>query len=280
MSTTPTPEYEIIEQAPRGSLPRWVAILLVLIVVVLGLMAYAQWSARAQLSKQLEEANTQLARLEARTVTLEDNYAALRGQLDVTSERLGLTQKELNRARNVARQLRKEQRQAVAALDTELDTLRAEQQTQLGSLSGEVTGVKGDVEATRRELAETQLKLERAIGDLGVQSGLIAKNAGELEELRRLGERNYFEFDLKKSRRYTHVGSISIRVRKTNTKRQQYTITLLANDKRIEKKDKTLLEPVQFYLQGTRHLLEIVVYDIQKNRIVGYLSTPKEIASR
>ncbi|MFQ5927735.1 MAG: hypothetical protein ACE5MH_09925, partial [Terriglobia bacterium] len=277
-----TPEYEI-EAAARASLPRWAAILLVLIAGVLVFVAYTQWSTRTELSAQLEQANHQLARLEARTVTLEDNYATLRGQFDVTSERLGLTQKELARARGLARQIREEQKQAVAALDTELDTLRSKQEkqeTQVGSLVGAVTNVRGDVDATRRDVTELEERLERAIGDLGVQSGLIATNAKELGELKRRGERNYIEFNIKKSRRYTRVGSISVRLRKTNTKRQQYTINLLADDKRIEKKNKTLLEPVQFYLKGTRHMLELVVYDIQKNRIVGYLSAPKELASR
>jgi len=123
-----------------------------------------------------------------------------------------------------------------------------------------------------------QAKLERTIGDLGVQSGLIAKNSSEVDELKRRGERNYYEFDVKRSKQYVRVGTISVRLNKTDAKRQKYTVTLLANDKAIEKKDKTLLEPVQFYLQGTRHLLELVVYDVQKDRIVGYLSTPKELA--
>jgi hypothetical protein len=202
----------------------------------------------------------------------------MKGQFDVTSERVGLTQKELDRARALSRQIKEEQAKAVAALDTELDTLRAEQQSQFGALTGEVSTVKGDVEVTKGSLAETQAKLERAIGDLGVQSGLIAKNSSELDELKRRGERNYFEFDVKKSKEYVRVGTISIRLNKTDAKRQKYTVTLLANDKAIEKKDKTLLEPVQFYLQGTRHLLELVVYDVQKDRVVGYLSTPKELA--
>ena len=281
MSTTPTPEPEFErEQLPRATLPRWIVGLLVVIVVVVVYVAYAQWSTRARLSAQLEQASNQVAHLEARAATLEDDYADLRGQLDVTSEKLGLTRQEVTRARALAAQIKKEQQTAVAELDTELETLRSTQETQFGSLAGEVSTVRGDAEAARRALAETKTLLERTIGDLGVQSGLIAKNREELEELKRLGARNYFEFDMRKSKQYTRVGNISLRLNKTDTKRQKYTATVLANDKRIEKKDKTLLEPVQFYMQGTRHLLEIVVYDIQKDRIVGYLSTPKELASR
>ena len=274
MSTTPTTEFE---SEPTASLPRWVVILLTVVALLVIYVAYAQWSGRSSLAK-LDQVSNQVAKLEARTATLEDNYANMKGQFDVTSERVGLTQKELDRARALSRQIKEEQAKAVAALDTELDTLRAEQQSQFGSLTGEVTTVKGDVDATRSALAETQARLERTIGDLGVQSGLIAKNSSEVDELKRRGERNYYEFDVKRSKQYVRVGTISVRLNKTDAKRQKYTVTLLANDKAIEKKDKTLLEPVQFYLQGTRHLLELVVYDVQKDRIVGYLSTPKELA--
>lgn len=277
MTTTPDLESE---QPTGASLPRWAAIVLVLTGLVLVYVAYGQWTTRGALSKQFDDANTKLARLEARTATLEDNYANLKGQFDVTRDRMGLTRQELERARGLARQVKDEQQKAVAALDTELDTLRTQQEARLGSISGEVSTVRGDVEAARKALAETQGKLERAIGDLGVQSGLIARNSSEVDELKRRGDRNYFEFDVKKAKDFTRVGTISIRVNKTDPKRQRYTITVLANDKRIEKKDKTLLEPVQFYLQGTRHLLELVVYDVQRDRIVGYLSTPKEIAQQ
>jgi len=275
MSTTPTTEFE---SEPTASLPRWAVILLTIVALLVIYVAYTQWSGRSSVTTKLDQVSNQVAKLEARMATLEDNYANMKGQFDVTSERVGLTQKELDRARALSRQIKEEQAKAVAALDTELDTLRAEQQSQFGSLSGEVTTVKGDVDATRSALADTQARLERTIGDLGVQSGLIAKNSSEVDELKRRGERNYYEFDVKKSKQYVRVGTVSVRLNKTDTKRQKYTVTLLANDKAIEKKDKTLLEPVQFYLQGTRHLLELVVYDVQKDRIVGYLSTPKELA--
>ena len=277
MSSARSSEYE---GEPGASLPRWAAIVLIIIVVVVVYVAYTQSDTRADLREQWKKTQDQLARLEARTATLEAQYANLRGQVDVTSQRLGLTQKELEQARAVASQIKQEQQKAVAAIDTRLDTLRAKQEAEVGVLTGEVTTVKGDVEATKRSLADTQTKLERAIGDLGVQSGLIAKNSTELGELRRRGDRNYIEFELPKSKEFTRYGGVSLRLNKTDPKRQKYTLTLLANDKLTEKKDKTLLEPVQFYLAGTRHMLEIVVYDISRDRISGYLSAPKELAAR
>lgn len=277
MSSARSSEYE---GEPGASLPRWAAIVLIIIAVAVVYVAYTQSDTRADLREQWKKTQDQLARLEARTATLEDQYANLKGQFEVTSQRLGLTQKELEHARTLAAQIKQDQQKAVAALDTRLDTLRAKQEAAVGVLTGEVTTVKGDVETTKRSLADTQMKLERAIGDLGVQSGLIAKNSTELGELRRLGERNYMEFDLARSKEFTRYGAVSLRLNKTDPKRQKYTLTLLANDKLTEKKDKTLLEPVQFYLAGTRHMLEVVVYDISRDRISGYLSAPKELASR
>ncbi|MFQ5724128.1 MAG: hypothetical protein ACE5G6_06510 [Terriglobia bacterium] len=258
-------------RSPAGS--RWLVALLVVLALMVGWIAYAQYTARKELTAQLRQANDKLSELEARTAGLEDNYATLQGNFEVTSERLGLTQKELARARAVAQQIREEQRRTSAQLGSQLE----EQQTKLGSLSGEVSAVRGEVIQTRETLAETRTTLQRTIGDLGVQSGLIAHNQEELDELKARGERNYFEFDLRKSKQYTRVGPVSLRLRKTDTKRQKYTIDVLANDKRVEKKDKTLLEPVQFYVEGTRHLLEVVAFRVEKNRIVGYISVPKEL---
>lgn len=271
MSTTPQEPSDYVAPARSGS-PRWLLAVLVVVVLLLVYVAYAQHSTRTELASQLKHTNDKLVKLESRAATLEDGYANLKAQFEVTSQRLGVTQEELSRARTMAKQIKEEQQRSAEALSTKIE----QQQGQLGSLSGEVGVVKSDVAATRQSLEQTQQQLQRTIGDLGVQSGLIAKNHDEVEELKRRGERDYFEFDVKKSKQYNRVGSISIRLNKADTKRQRFTLTLLANDKVIEKKDKTLLEPVQFYLQGTRHLLEIVVYQVEKDRIVGYLSVPKE----
>ncbi|MGH9779481.1 MAG: hypothetical protein ACRD5I_13820, partial [Candidatus Acidiferrales bacterium] len=176
--------------------------------------------------------------------------------------------------RATAQRLRKEQQQAAEQFNAQLQ----QQQSQLAEVSGDVATVQSEVAQTQGTLSETRSRLEGVVGDLGVQSGLIARNHGELEELRRRGERDYFEFDLARSKEYNRVGAVSVRVNKVDVKRNRYTVTLLVNDKVIEKKEKTLLEPVQFYLPDSRHLLEIVVFNVQKNRIGGYLSAPKEMA--
>ena len=274
MSTNPQQPAEEFKSPADGGTPRWLAVALVVLLLLVVFVAYAQWNTGKQLTAQLQQTNDKLTKIEARAETLESNYADLKGRLDVTGEKLGLTQSELARARSLAQQTREEQKKTAAELGGQLQ----EQQQALGSLSGEVGTVKTDVASTKEELKQTQTKLERTIGDLGVQSGLIARNYDEVQELKKRGERDYFEFDLKKSKNYTRVGQISVRLNKTDAKRQKFTMTLLANDKVVEKKDKTLLEPVQFYLAGTRNLLELVVYQVEKDRVVGYLSVPKELA--
>jgi len=277
MSTTPQPVSEPGESQPTsGGLPVWLIAIIVVIALLLGYVAYAQRVAKEELSAQLTQLNDKLTQVTTRAATLEDNYANLKAQFDVTSEKLGMTQEELTKARSLARQIKEDQQRTAAQLGSRLE----QQQAQLGSLTGEVGQVKGNVAETQKSLEETRSVLQRTIGDLGVQSGLIARNGEELEELKKRGERDYFEFDIKKSKQYTRVGLVSVKLKKSDTKRQKFTLELLDSDKLIEKKDKTLLEPVQFYMQGTRHLLELVVYEVNKDRIVGYLSVPKEVARR
>jgi len=142
-------------------------------------------------------------------------------------------------------------------------------------------GAKKDIEATRTDLEATKSKLERATGDMGVMSGLIAKNHDDLEELRRKGDRNYYEFTIQKSKTPQRVGPVQIALNKADQKKSKYTMTVLADDKSIEKKDKTAGEPVQFYVKGSARLApyEIVVFEVGKNQINGYLATPKEASS-
>ncbi len=142
---------------------------------------------------------------------------------------------------------------------------------------GEVGGAKKDIEATKTDLEATKGKLDRATGDLGVMSGLIAHNRDDLEELKRRGDRNYYEFTLKRTKTPQRVGPVQVNLTKTDPKRSKYTMTVFVDDRAIEKKDKTAGEPVQFYVRGT-HMApyEMVVFDVGKDQVTGYLSTPKE----
>jgi hypothetical protein len=135
--------------------------------------------------------------------------------------------------------------------------------------------VKTDVATTRSDLENTKSQLQRVVGDAGVMSGLIATNHSELEELRHRGDRNYVEFSLQRGAQPTLLSSVKLQLKKVDDKHSRYTLTVSADDRNIEKKDKNLDEPVQFYTGKTPVLYELVVNNIEKNKVSGYLSTPK-----
>ncbi len=230
-----------------------------LAVIALGLAAYLLVQlrdARAQIAKLTEQASS----ADKRAKELDLSVAAVRGQTAQIAERAGVTEGELEKTAEAARQLRAEQRKG---------------QEHVATLGGEVVKVKDDVAATKAAIEETQAKLQRAVGDLGEQSGLIARNAEELGALKRAGLREYYEFDIAKAKAPSPVGPVALRLKDADAKRHKFNMVLVVDDIEIEKKDKTLLEPVQFYRKGSRQLHEIVIYAVQKDRITGYLSTPK-----
>jgi chromosome segregation ATPase len=186
---------------------------------------------------------------------------------------------------------KEEQRAQVEKLNNELAALRETAQmasnkitdinTEVGSVKTDVGNVKLEVASTRSDLERTIGDLKRARGDMGEMSGLIATNSKELGALKELGERNYYEFNLAKSAGQQRVGDIQLLVRRADLKRGRYTLDVVVDDKKIEKKDKTVSEPVQFYVSSkSRQAYELVVYEVQKDRIIGYLATPKVQVAR
>jgi hypothetical protein len=147
--------------------------------------------------------------------------------------------------------------------------------TQVGQVTTEVGTLKTDQASTRSELEKTISDLRSTKGDLGVQSGLIATNGKELGALRALGERNYVEFKLAKEKTAQKVGDVQIRLKSADPKKNRYTIELIADDKLVEKKDKTINEPVQFLLSRAVQPYELVVNEVRKDMIVGYVAAPK-----
>ena len=234
-----------------------------LAVVALGLAAYlfvGLRSARRQIAQLTELASN----ADQKTKELDTSLAAVRGQTVTIAERTGITESELVKTSAAAQQLREAQRRG---------------QQNVKTLGGVVDKVKDDVAAQKAAIEETNAKLQHAMGDLGEQSGLIARNAEELDALKRAGLREYYEFDLGKAKSPAPVGPVAVRLNNADAKRHKFTMLLVVDDIQIEKKDKTLLEPVQFYRKGSRQLHEIVVYDVKKDRITGYLSTPKAAAA-
>ena len=148
--------------------------------------------------------------------------------------------------------------------------------SKIDGVSTDVGGVKADVAKTQTELQNTISDLRRATGDMGVMSGLIATNSKELTALRELGDRNYVEFEIPRTGKAQKVGDIQLAVRKTDVKRSKFTLDVIADDRKIEKRDKTANEPVQFYvLSKARQPYELVVNEVTKDAVKGYLAVPK-----
>ncbi|MDQ2944976.1 MAG: hypothetical protein M3Y27_03385 [Acidobacteriota bacterium] len=161
--------------------------------------------------------------------------------------------------------------QQIAEVKTATDTAN----TKIGEVGTEVTAVKSDVATTKSELEKTVADLRRTSGDVDGHGVLIATNAKELSALRQLGERNYVEFNIKKAKQAQKVGDVMVLLKKADPKKNRYTIELTADDKTVEKKDRGVNEPLQFLVAKARQPYEIVVNDIKKDQIVGYLSIPK-----
>jgi chromosome segregation ATPase len=162
------------------------------------------------------------------------------------------------------------QQQAIASVKQSADTAN----TQIASVSTDVGNVKNDVASTKSQLEETIANLKRATGELDNHESLIATNAKELRALRELGERNYVDIKLGKAKKPTRFGDVMVELRKADPKHNKFTIQITANDKTVEKKDRNINEPIQFYT-GNSQPDEIVINEVRKDEIVGYLSTPK-----
>jgi len=168
--------------------------------------------------------------------------------------------------------------ESVSAVSGDLSKVKEDAnstKTKVGEVSTDLAAVKSDAAATRSELEKTIADLKSTRGDLGVQSGLIATNAKELSALRSLGERNYTEFRLTKEKAPRKVGDIQIRLKSADAKKNRYTIEVIADDKTVEKKDRTVNEPVQLMLSRATQPFEIVVNEVKKDMISGYVAAPK-----
>jgi DNA repair exonuclease SbcCD ATPase subunit len=265
-------------QSTTGT-PRWVGLAIAvlggvsLVGLGFGVSALNQSKSVEQtVQASLKQQNEQLSQ---RLAKEEEQNQQLQSDLKVVTDKLNVTQEDLQKARQ-------QTKASAVAYNKKLSGLESNVNTQLATKANadDVTKLGGDVTGVKNDLEDTKSKLERATGDMGVMSGLIARNHDDLEELKRKGDRNYFEFTLQKSKTPQRIGPVQMSLNKTDQKKSRYTVTVLADDKAIEKKDKTAGEPVQFYVKGTQHYApyEIVVFDVGKNQVTGYLSTPKSAA--
>jgi hypothetical protein len=235
------------------------------------------------LSSRLEKSETALVSAQAQNDKLASELAHTNAELRVETEELGksvgLTQKQLEtRAADLqrrqdadAKRLESEQAAASQAASQQIGAVSS----QVSSVKSDVGGVKTDVEATKTELKSAEAQMQSMKGDLGLQSGLIATNHDELEILKHKGDRSYYEFTLNKDKKPQPVGTVSLLLKKADPKKNRYTLVVVADDKQIEKKDKGTNEPVQFYTGKDNLLFELVVNNVDKNQVKGYISTPK-----
>lgn len=179
------------------------------------------------------------------------------------------------RAEELAAQLAAQQAAAKHEMQTQISKVEETATSNIGAVKSDVSSVRTDLSSTKAELDKTIQQLRSTQGDMGVQSGLIATNGKELAALKALGERNYFEFNLGKTKSPQRVGDVLLQLKKADAKRNKYTVEITADDKRVEKKDKGVNEPVQFYTSKARQPYEVVVNEVKKDQIVGYLATPK-----
>jgi hypothetical protein len=273
----PTPQESYHYESAVGT-PRWIAVLFGVLFIGLVALAYMGHSAQSQLQTDLSKALDQNKLLSAQLDQANTRLAELKGNIEVTQQKVGMTTAELAKAKSRAEAIRNEQIASDQKLTSQLSAVQTESNEKIVAVATEVGGAKKDIADTKSDLETTKGKLERATGDMGVMSGLIAHNRDDLEELKRRGDRNYYEFKVTKSKTPQRVGPVQVTLNKVDQKKAKYTMTVFVDDRSVEKKDKTAGEPVQFYLKGSARMTpyEIVVFDVGKNDINGYLSTPKE----
>lgn len=247
--------------------------------------------ARKEVAEAREELAAQIGQFRenstASTLTSKNTIDSLKAEIEATRRQarsvLGDAQKDANKKLGdlEAKLVRAQQEQAqnVAAVKDAVTQVRSDNdvtRASVSTVSQEVSAVKTSVDATKSELKSTIDALKKATGDLGIQSGLIATNANELAALRAQGDRDYFDFKaLLKEKTPQRVGDLRIRLKATDLKKNQYTVEVIVDDKPVERKGRAVNEPVQFMFAGSAVPYEIVVNEIKKDMIVGYVAEPK-----
>lgn len=256
----------VVHTQAEGSVGKWILLLLA-VAYVAGSLYFL-----FNLKSRVDQANTDQAASSSQIADLTKRMQAAEADDETLAQQIGMTKKELM-ARSA--ELRRQQR----ASEERLAQQQKEQMTAVtGEVAGvktDVTGVKTDVASTKADLDATKAKLQSAIGDLGVQSGLIAHTRDDLDLLKHKGDRSYYEFTLVKGAKPQPISTVNLQLKKTDPKRGKFTLAVSADDKTIEKKDRNVSEPIQFYTGRDRMLYELVVWSVDKNKATGYLSTPK-----
>jgi hypothetical protein len=293
---SPTPGY--VEQPKRSGL--MTALVAGAIVVLIGANIYLYTQIdhmRTEMSAMHDKLMTEISNMrDASTVTSASQTRHVEALKEELAAARSLAQRESSQAKleaqahadQLARQIKDEEAKVQQQVSSEISNVKETASQQNQQVAAKVADVATDVGSVKTQVANTQSDLQKTIndlkstrGDLGVQSGLIATNANELAALKLRGERNYIDIKLGKTKQPVRFGDITLKLEKVDPKRNKYTVLLMADDKPMEKKDKNIFEPVQFYTAKGGHIpYEIVINSIGKDQITGYLSTPKVEATR
>ena len=268
-------EYQETNIHSTSGTPRWVGLAVAVLggVSLLGLgvgvsaLSHAN-SVETSTQASLKQQNDALAQRLAKDDEINQQ---LQSDLKVVTDKLNVTQADLIAAR-------KQHKSAVVTYDKKLNAFGQEVNQKLAGKANaeDVAKLGTDVNGVRTDLDATNNSLQMAKSEMGT---LIARNHDEIDQLRRMGQRDYFEFTVSRKGGAQHVGSVQVELKDTNTKKNQYTINVLADDKSFEKKNRSVNEPIFFYTGGTRQALELVVNKVTKTTATGYLSIPKSGAS-
>jgi chromosome segregation ATPase len=262
---------------PRNSGNWQLPAIIILGLVAIGGLAFG-WNASSKLDATQQAVTTQvktmqqsveqdMTSLKDRLTQSEKTNADLQGDLKVVTDKLKITQGQLKKAREEASQQIDATSQKLTALDTSVHTDLATKAS-----SDDLKNVDTKVGGVRTDLDQTTADLKMARSELGT---LIAKNHDQIDELRRLGERDYVEFTIAGKNKPQKVGNVTVELKKVNLKKNQFNVALTAEDKQLEKKDRTVNEPIFFYTNGSRIPEELVINKVDKDKISGYVSIPK-----
>ncbi len=264
-------EYQETNIQSTTGTPRWVGLAVAVLggVSLLGLGVGVSALSHANSVEQTTQASLkqQNDALAQRLAKDDEINQQLQSDLKVVTDKLNVTQSDLISAR-------KQTKKSVVTVDKKLTALGADVNQKLAGKanSEDVNKLSGDVTGVRTDLDATNNNLQMARSEMGT---LIARNHDEIDQLRRMGQRDYFEFTVTRKAGAQHVGSVQVELKDTNTKKNQYTINVLADDKSFEKKNRSVNEPIFFYTGGTRQALELVINKVTKTSASGYLSIPK-----
>lgn len=276
---------DIPVRIPRVSKDTVVRYLFLAIAVIYVLVSmYFIFDTRSRLASFAAAQSVAIAALQQHQAATDD---ALKISNDNVTQQLGMTERQLQaiymgtaaemrlHQQAFERRVQNQQNELIGQVSNEVADVR----TELGGAKKDIAVTRTDLASTRTDLESTKVRLDHAIGDLTGQTSLIARTRADLEELKHRGDRNYYEFTLYKSKQLTEVSTVALQLKKTDPKKNKFTLNVSSDDRVIEKKDRGVAEPLQFYSGRDRLLYEVVIFTVEKNKITGYLSTPKSLGT-